>query len=74
MVSLITIHGGAVLLDVDCHLDFTSVPLQFSAEYPDIILGHRVPSEYAVFTHSSRFVQVQVFFEPDTCIRDQDLL
>ena len=55
----------AVLLDVDGLLDFTLVPHLFSAEYPDVLLGHRVSSGQTVFTHSSRFVQVQVFFEPD---------
>ena len=54
-----------MLLDVDGLLDFTLVPLLFSAEYPDVLLGHRVSSGQTVFTHSSRFVQVQVFFEPD---------
>ena len=31
LVSLITIHCGAMLFDVDGLLDFTSVPLLFSA-------------------------------------------
>ena len=53
LVSLITINCGALLLDVNGLLDFTS--------------GHScsLPSGQAVFTHSSGFVQVQVFFEPD---------
>ena len=62
---MITIHCGAVLLDVDGLLEFTLVPLLFSAEYPDVLLGHRVSSGQTVFTHSSMLVQVQVFFEPD---------
>ena len=54
-----------MLLDVDGLLDFTLVPLLFSAEYPGVLLGHRVSSGQTVFTHSSRFVPVQVLFEPD---------
>ena len=45
LVSLITIHGGTLLFDVNSLLDFTSVPLLFSAEHPGIVLGHRVAKQ-----------------------------
>ena len=55
----ITIHGGALLFDVNGLLDVSSAPLLLSAYHHDVTHGHRVHSGQAVFTNSSWFGQVQ---------------
>ena len=59
MVSLITIHGGALLFDVNGIHYFASVPLLLSAWHLDVAHGR------GVFTISSGFVPVQVLSELD---------
>ena len=40
MVSLVSIHGRASLLDVDCLLQFSLVPVLFSGQDLGVVQGH----------------------------------